>query len=89
MMVVVLFQLIFLNKTKYSSCRDLSPNRPFQELLRLMANAIFNFHFFNLSLISPAFHSAKVLINFTVKRSVTSDSSCIFMASLVIPGVQF
>ena len=26
------FQLIFLNKSKYSSCRDLSPNRPFQEL---------------------------------------------------------
>ena len=33
MMVVVLFQLIFLNKTNYSSCRrDLSPYRPFQEL---------------------------------------------------------
>ena len=34
MMVLVLFQLIFLNntKTKSTSCRDLSPNRPFQEL---------------------------------------------------------
>lgn len=32
MMVVIIFQLIFLNKTKYSSCRDLSPNRLFQEL---------------------------------------------------------
>ena len=30
MMVVVLFQLIFLNKTNYSSCRDLLPYRPFQ-----------------------------------------------------------
>ena len=32
MMVLVLFRLIFLNKTKSTSCRDLSPNRPFQEL---------------------------------------------------------
>ena len=31
-MVLVLFQLIFLNKTKSTSCPDLSPNRPFQEL---------------------------------------------------------
>ena len=31
-MVVVLFQLIFLNKTKSSSCRDHSPNSPFQNL---------------------------------------------------------
>ena len=40
------------------------------------------------SFISPAFHSPRVFENFTVKISVTSDSSCIFMASLVIPGVQ-
>ena len=32
MMVVVLLQLIFLNRTKSSSCPDLSSNRPFQEL---------------------------------------------------------
>ena len=32
MMVFVLFQLIFLNKIKSTTCRDLSPNRPFQEL---------------------------------------------------------
>ena len=42
MMVVVLFQLIFLNKTKSSSCRDLPPNRPFQELNLYLLTFVLN-----------------------------------------------
>ena len=34
MTVVVRFQLIILKKIKYISFRDLSPNRPFQELTK-------------------------------------------------------
>ena len=33
MTVLVRFQLIFLNNTKYPACRELSPYRPYQELI--------------------------------------------------------
>ena len=42
-MVLVLFQLIFLNKTNSTSCRDLSPNRPCQEL-NLHTHTNISFH---------------------------------------------
>ena len=41
MTIVVRFQLIFLMKIKYISFRDLSPNRPFQELFQTRAGFIF------------------------------------------------
>ena len=42
MMAVVLYQLIFLNKTKSSSCRDLPPNRPFQEMNLYLLTFVLN-----------------------------------------------
>ena len=33
MTVLVRFQLIFLNDVKYPACRELSPYRPYQELI--------------------------------------------------------